>query len=96
MSTPPDLGPLPAEILALSAAHPQMALAVDLPDLCEAERQRCYMLGVAAERERCIAWVRYWLTGAAPEAATHEARCILSLKSGSIAPLPSAPTKEGG
>lgn len=62
----------------------------------EAERQRCYMLGVAAERERCIAWVRYWLTGAAPEGATHEARRILSLKSDRAAPLPSAPTKEGG
>ena len=44
MSTPPDLGPLPADILALSDAYPGMALA----DQCEAERQRCYMLCVAA------------------------------------------------
>ena len=93
MSTPPDLGPLPRPFVPGDEHNPRdYFTAAQL----EAERQRCYMLGVATERERCIAWVRYWLTGAAPEGATHEARCILSLKSDRAAPLPSAPTKDGG
>ena len=58
--------------------------------------QRCYMLGVAAERERCIAWVRYWLTGAKPAMTTDEYRCLFSLSGNGYAPLPYAPTKEGG
>lgn len=46
----PIFGPhYSVDVLALSDAYPGMALA----DQVEAERQRCYTLGVAAERERC-------------------------------------------
>ena len=93
MSTPPDLGPLPRPFVPGDEHNPRDYF---IADQMRAERQRCYMLGVAAERERCIAWVRYWLTGTAPAMATHEARCLVSLKGNGYAPLPSAPTKEGG
>ena len=88
MSTPPDLGPLPADVLALSDAYPGMALA----DQCEAERQRCYMLGVAAGIEQCADRVR-----AEADRRTGAARAaLLNMADVLRRALPSAPTKEGG
>ena len=36
----------------------------------------------AAERERCVGVVRYWLTGHAPSAGTYEARCVAHILEG--------------
>ena len=58
----------------------------------EAERQRCYMLGVAAERERCAKLcesIRELDNENAFEAAAN--RCAEAIRA-----TPSAPTKEGG
>ena len=43
-----ELGPLPETVIELDEAYPGLALA----DQVRAERERCYALGVAAERER--------------------------------------------
>ena len=46
-----ELGPLPETVIELDEAYPGLALA----DQVRAERERCYALGVAAERERLTA-----------------------------------------
>jgi hypothetical protein len=43
-------------------------------------------LAIAADRERCANVVRYWLTGSAPDAGTHDASCIADILDGSKAP----------
>ena len=57
MSTPPDLGPLPETGRVVSEPpsfykdkwkHNNLYTAAQI----KAERERCYMLGIAAERER--------------------------------------------
>ena len=67
--TAPDLGPLPTSPFCAvqDAVSPRLAPILgqepDGPlftaDQMRAERQRCYELGVSAERERCLpAWLR--------------------------------------
>ena len=112
MSTPPDLGPLPEPV---AHVHSDGHLCQDkafnntgwpvyfmTPEQVEAERQRCYMLGVAAERERCAKLCedisddyqrreghRYpELRSDAESGANNCAEAIRA--------IPSAPTKEGG
>lgn len=77
-SVPEDAHPwLHSTLLVLAAdRRPGLRGETALVTMAQAEAM------VAAELERCVAVVRYWLAGHAPSEGSYEARCIAHLLDG--------------